>query len=364
MFYYVHLHTLNVYWENLTRIECFLTNQLEVIILDKEQLRLTSSEIGTLWAEYVNGTMTDVVNTYMYSIIECEKIKAIFGDAIQTFAKQKQQIQTLLENEGFPVPVGFGKEDLNPGKPRLFTDIFCLNYLHVMTLHGLLGHTTALAVSVRKDLREFYDACDQDAKKMYHQTIDLLLEKGEFQRDPLFYPEEKPEFIQSKNFTNGFFGKERKLAATEIISISFNLKKSIMSKTLSIAFMQVCEDKEVQKFLEESEKTADEQIQAFSKIMHEDNLPVPKSWETEVTTSTESPFSDRLMLYHIGFLFQAAQNYNGAGLASSMRTDLVATYEKTILKNLVITKKWYDLMVEHKWLEQPPLAPDRKELSK
>jgi hypothetical protein len=32
---------------------------------------------------------------------------------------------------------------------------------------------------------------------------------------------------------------------------------------------------------------------------------IPRSWETEVTTSTDSPFSDKLMLYHIGF-FQAA----------------------------------------------------------
>lgn len=60
-----------------------------------------------------------------------------------------------------------------------------------------------------------------------------------------------------------------------------------------------------------------------------DKFPVPKSWETEVTTSTDSPFSDNLMLYHIGFLFQAAQ---GAGLASAVRTHLVTGYESTIQK--------------------------------
>ena len=98
--------------------------------------------------------------------------------------------------------------------------------------------------------------------------------------------------------------------------------------------------------------------------MQTDNLPVPKSWETEVTTSTDSPFSDKLMLYHIGFLFQAAQAYHGAGLASSMRTDLVTTYESTILKNLMVTKKWFNIMVQNKWLEQPPLAPNRKEIAK
>ncbi|MEK5444435.1 DUF3231 family protein [Fredinandcohnia sp. FSL W7-1320] len=332
--------------------------------MEKDKLKLTSSEIGTLWGEYLNGTAVDIVNRYMVSIIEDEQIKAIFEDAIKTFEKQKQQIVTFIKNEGFPVPIGFTESDLFKGKPRLFTDIFCLNYLHIMTLHGLLGHSTSLGVSVREDLRFFYDSCDNDGKRMYHQTIDLLLEKGNFQRDPLFYPAKNPEFISSQDFIDGFFGKGRMLAATEIISISFNLKKSIMAKTLSIAFSQVAQTKEVRKFLEDAEKTSDQQIKSFSKIMQTDNLPVPKSWETEVTTSTDSPFSDKLMLYHTGFLFQAAQAYHGAGLASAMRTDLVATYESTILQNLMLTKKWFNIMMQNKWLEQPPLAPNRKEIAK
>lgn len=332
--------------------------------MDSNNLKLTSSEIGTLWGEFVNGTMTDVVNRYMVSIIEDESIKAIFEDAIETFGKQKQQIVTFIENEGFPVPIGFTESDLFKGKQRLFTDIFCLNYLHVMTLHGLLGHITTLSVSVRKDLRHFYDSCDNDAKRMYHQTIELLLEKGNFQRDPLFYPANNPEYISAYDFTDGFIGKGRRLSATEIISLSLNIKKCIMAKTLSIAFSQIAQTKEVRKFLTDSEKTANDQIKSFSKIMQTDNLPVPKSWETEVTTSTDSPFSDKLILYHMGFLFQAAQNFHGAGLASAMRMDLVTTYESTILKNLMVTKKWFNLMVQNKWLEQPPLAPNRNEIAK
>lgn len=37
--------------------------------MDENKLKLTSSEIGTLWGVYVNGTMTDVVNRYMVSIM-------------------------------------------------------------------------------------------------------------------------------------------------------------------------------------------------------------------------------------------------------------------------------------------------------
>lgn len=55
-----------------------------------------------------------------------------------------------------------------------------------MTIHGLLGHTTALGVSVRKDIREFYSSCVDDAKNMYDLTIELLLKKEFFREIPIF----------------------------------------------------------------------------------------------------------------------------------------------------------------------------------
>lgn len=332
--------------------------------MEKENLQLTSAEIGTLWVEYVNGTAVDIVNRYMLSIIEDEKIKALFEEAITIFSNQKKQISTFIENEGFPIPIGFTESDLNKGANRLFSDVFCLHYLHIMTLHGLLAHTTSLSSSVRKDLRDFYDSCDNSGKKMYHQTIELLLEKGHFQRDPYFYPENSPTVVSGKQFIDGYFGDQRPLSAVEVISLSFNMKKKVMEKTLSIAFSQVAQSKEVRTFLESAQKTSDNQIQDIRKILNKDNLPVPMSWESEVTTSQDAPFSDKLMLYHIGFLLQTAQAYHGSGLASAMRTDLVVTYEKIILKNLMVTKEWFNLMTKNKWLEQPPLAPNRKEIAK
>ncbi|GGC76775.1 hypothetical protein GCM10007216_04130 [Thalassobacillus devorans] len=332
--------------------------------MDKEELKLTSAEIGTLWGEYVNGTAVDIVNKYMLSIIEDEKIKEIFEDAIKIFGNQKQQIKWFIENEGFPVPVGFSESDLNRGTKRLFSDIFCLHYLHIMTLHGLIGHTTSLSSSVRRDLRHFYESASNDAMSMYQRTTDLLLEKGHFQRDPYFYPEKKPEFVSGQQFINGFSGDKRPLAATEIIALSLNIKKKIMEKSLSIGFSQVAQSKEVRKFLESTQNASNQQIQSLSKILKGDNLPVPMSWESEVTSSQDSPFSDKLMLYHMGFLLQSAQSYHGAGLASAMRVDLVTTFEKIILKNIMITKEWFNIMTKNNWLEQPPLAPNRKDIAK
>jgi len=327
--------------------------------MDKGNIKLTSAEIGTLWGEYVNGTAVDVVNRYMFRIVEDENIKMLFDEAVKTYDKQKQQIITFLEKEGFPIPVGFSESDLNHGAQRLFSDSFCLQYLHIMTLHGLLGHITSLSASVRKDLREFYDGCDNDAKIMYHKTVEMMLEKGLFQRDPYFFPEENSEYVQGQKFLVGFFGDKRPLAATEMIALSFNIKKKILEKTLSIAFSQVTQQEDVKKFFVSTQEVSNSQIQALGNILRGDNLPVPTSWETEITTITESPFSDKLMLFHIGFLMQASQAYHGTGLASAMRIDLVAQYEKIILRNLLVTKEWFNLMTKYQWLEQPPLAPNR-----
>jgi hypothetical protein len=328
------------------------------------KIKLTSSEIGALWGEYVNGTMAEVVNQYMVSIIEDQSIKAIFEDALKIFAKQKKQMAELIENEGFPIPIGFTDSDLNSGSERLFSDLFCLNYIHIMTIHGLLGHISSLCVTVRPDLRDFFHNCDNVAKQMYNQTLDLLLEKGSFQRTPYFYPNANPEFISSEDFTDGFFGKGRRLSAPEVINISLNLKKTIMAKTLCIGFSQVAQSTEVRKFFTYTQKMADKHIRTFSNIMQTDNLPVPTSWETEVTTSTNSPFSDKLMMFQIGFLAQVSQAYHGTGLASSMRSDLIAAYEGVIIKNLWVTKKWFNIMEKNKWLEQPPLAPNREEIAR
>lgn len=332
--------------------------------MNYENMKLTSSEIGTLWAVYISGTMADCVNRYMYSIIEDESIKKVFEKAIDIFAKQKQDITRFLKNDGFPLPLGFTDADINMEAPRLFTDIFCLQYLHVMTLHGLIAHITSLSSSTRKDLRQAYDSFDNDGKKIFHETIELLLEKGIFHRDPLFYPEDNVEFINDKNFASGLLKTNRTLAATEVVNLSFNIKKNIMAKSLSIAFGQTVQSKEVRKFLEDSQNTANNQIQLLSKVLQNDNLPSPASFETEITSSQAAPFSDKLMMYHIGLLYQVGQVYHGAGLASAMRADLVIAYQKVILKNIDVTRNWFDIMVKNKWLEQPPLAPNRKEISR
>ncbi|MDQ0916034.1 DUF3231 family protein [Paenibacillus sp. V4I5] len=332
--------------------------------MNTTQLKLTSTEIGALWGQYVNSKMVNCVNKYMLSIIEDPSIKEVFDDAIKITENQMLQVSTFILNDGFPLPIGFSEADTNPNIGRLFSDVFCLDYLYLMTIHGLNGHVYSLTTSVRRDLRDFFDSCLTDGKNMYQRTVDLLLEKGHFQRDPYFFPRANPEFIDSKKYLDGFWGDKRPLSAIEIGNISLNLKKSIMAKTLGIAFSQIAGSKEIRKFLTDAVQTSNDHIQLLSKKLKDDNLPVPMSWETEITESTDSPFSDKLIMFHTGFLFLTSQSYHGLGLAGSMRSDLILDYERIILKDLTVAKNWFDLMIKYKWLEQPPIAPNRKEIAK
>lgn len=332
--------------------------------MNTTKLKLTSTEIGALWGQYVNESMVNQVNKYMLSIIEDTSIREIFADAIKISENQLQQVSTFILNDGFPLPIGFSEADTNPNIGRLFSDVFCLDYLYLMTIHGLNGHVYSLTTSVRRDLRDFFDSCLTDGKNMYQRTVDLLLEKGHFQRDPYFFPRANPEFIDSKKYLDGFWGDKRPLSAIEIGNISLNLKKSIMAKTLGIAFSQIAGSKEIRKFLTDAVQTSNDHIQLLSKKLKDDNLPVPMSWETEITESTDSPFSDKLIMFHTGFLFLTSQSYHGLGLAGSMRSDLILDYERIILKDLTVAKNWFDLMIKNKWLEQPPIAPNRKDIAK
>src|SRR5699024_11376687 len=85
----------------------------------QHNIKLTSSEVGALCQEFLFGTSTDIINQYMFSIIEDKKIKPLFEEAIKNFAKQKKQITAFLEKDGFPVPIGFTEADLNKDAKRL-----------------------------------------------------------------------------------------------------------------------------------------------------------------------------------------------------------------------------------------------------
>jgi spore coat protein CotF len=331
----------------------------------KHNTKLTGPEITSLWTQYQSDSLNLCVNTYMYNTLDAESddIKSIFKEAIATSKNNLIEIENLLNQEGYPIPQGFTDHDVHVDAPKLYSDGLSLKYLHEMTIHGLSAYSLAMTISTRKDMREFYQDKIHDCISLYNQTIELLLSKGIYHRPPYIPAPVGIDFIKTESFFEGVLGDKRTLNGSEISNIFFNLKKSIVTKAIIIGFNQVTTSKDVRKILTKGMEIKHKHIDLFVQILMKDNLPAPQSWDSDVTDSIIPPFSDKLMMYMTGFLFSTAISYYGAGLGSTMRSDLILQYEKFILEDLKYVEDWTDLMLKYQWLEQPPKAPDRKKLA-
>jgi hypothetical protein len=216
-----------------------------------------------------------------------------------------------------------------------------------------------LNVSVKVALK-----CNQSSVELYHKTINVMLSKGIFSRPPYIATPEKVDFVERQSFLTGWFGEKRPLNSIEISNIFFNLTKDIVSRALQIGFSQVAKSKEVREFMVRGVDMTYKHIEAFSSILHKNDLPSPKHWESEVTNSTVSPFSDKLMMFHAQVLVNAAVGFYGAGMAVCMRRDLAVQYQRIISETQVYAEDGGNIMINNGWMEQPPKADDRKELAR
>jgi hypothetical protein len=327
------------------------------------ETKLTSAEIAALWTQYLNETAGLCFHKHMMEHLKDQEIKAVFEYTISLGTKHLKKIKEFFVSEGFPVPIGFTNHDITPRAPRLFSDVLCLHFLNIMTIHGCHEYSGAVTTSSRHDVREYFTSCNTSAVELCNRTKDVLLAKGLYYRPPVILPPEEPEFVRNENFLAGWFGEKRPLSCIEITDIYFNLKKSILAKTITVAFSQVAKSKNVRDFLLKAAKTKDTHIQMFHDLLNMENLPSQPTLEAEITDSITSPFSDKLMMFLVGFLFTTAMVYYGTGWAASVRMDLTPKYTKAISGDLKIGHDWFDLMIDYGWLEQPPLAEDRKKLA-
>lgn len=150
----------------------------------------------------------------------------------------------------------------------------------------------------------------------------------------------------------------------EITELFFNTERNYFVILLCIVLLEVVSDKEIHHYIEEGKKISEKQIKTFNDILMKEELLGNVSTSVEVTDSTVSPFSDRLVvtLFHSWNAIDIA--LIGHALTLSMRSDLTSYYQKYILDILVYSAKGFDLMVDRGWAQLPPHAPSRRNLQK
>lgn len=324
--------------------------------------KLTSAEMGKLWATYMGNSMAKCILSYFLQHVEDEDIKTLVENALKLSEEFLKTTTEIFTKEAFPIPRGFSQEDVNIGAPRLFEDEFYVHYLKYTAKAGMSIYSVAIPLVYRKDVKEFFRYCMDCTIDLMEQIKEILMSKGLIIKPPLIPVPEKVEFVH-QDFLNGYFGHVRPLHALEITHFYDNIENNVTSKALIMAFAQVAKDKKIKELFEKGRDMTTKNIQRYMQMLHDENLPSPSFQDDLVTSSTFSPFSDKIMLFHKIDMFSMKMRAFGNSVAVNGRHDIGICYTKSLMKIAAFVQDGAKIMIEKGWFEQVPHAADREKLA-
>jgi Protein of unknown function (DUF3231) len=331
---------------------------------NNNSINLTSAELSHLWNTYMGDSMAICVLSYFIENTQDTDIKANLYNALSLSKKHVKEIGQIFKKEKIGIPYGFNEEDVNVNAPALFLETFYLSYLKQMSRIGITAYGLGLSLAVRGDVRTFYRNCLLESMDLDEQVTNIQLNKGLYVRAPFIVaPNNKVEFVNKVSFMNGVIGEQRPLLGMEVAHLYGNIQTSAFAKALCIGFSQAAQSKEVTTYMVKSRDKAGKHIDLFSKKINESHLKVPMTWNDTVTDSTISPFSDKLMMFHLSSLAATAMADYGVALASSARRDLGLLYAGLIAEMGLHIEDGAKIMIENSWMEKPPSANDRDRLA-
>lgn len=330
----------------------------------EHNIRLTAAEIGSLWAQYMNVSLAICTIRYFIEKTEDTQIMPVLQSALKLAQSQVQQIATFFRQDGFPVPIGFTDGDVTLTAPRLFSDPFHLYYIKNMAKPGMLAYSLSLSLASRTDIRSFLLSCIKTSADLDEMATQVMLSKGVYVRPPYIIASENPEYIQGIDFLGRVWGgSPRRLSSMEITHLFLNAQSNVIGKALITGFSQVAKSIEIRQFFQRGAEIADKHIELFSATLKESGIPGPMKLDTDITASTLSPFSDKLMLFHILTLQSMSFGSYAAAITASLRLDISVDYIRLAAE---LEKFGYDglkLFISKGWAEEPPMTIDRKELA-
>jgi Protein of unknown function (DUF3231) len=340
------------------------TNEpLNVVKSSSSQEKLISTEMGKLWATYMGNTMSRCVLQYYLQHVEDKDIKKVVEDALNICESFIQTIKKIFKEENFPIPVGFNDTDVNLDAPRLFEDEFYLHYLRYTGKAGLSLYSAGTPLVIRSDIRDFFTNCITTTVTLLNEVDKVMLAKGELTKPPQIPVPDKVDFVNKQSYVKGFFGDVRPLHALEITHLYDNIDNDVTSKCLLIGFSQVAKDEDVRKFMVRGKEITNKHIKKCSQILNKDNLSAISLLDPLVSDSTVPPFSDKLMMFHKLDMFSMKIRAYANAISLNGRPDIGSIFAKFIIDIGLYVEDGASIMIDRGWMERPPEAADRDELS-
>ena len=331
---------------------------------EDRNITLTSTELGELWKNYMGETLLECVYTHYLTNVDDHRIRELLEKSLGMTRNHISKLKDIFHKETFPIPIGFGENDLNNEAPAIFTDKFYLFYLKETSRISLLQFSNALTVSFREDIRRYFDECIDDMNELYQDAMNSMLAKGLLIRAPFIPIPDKVKFVESKDFLHKVIGKQRPMTSTEITNMYVNLDSNQLGKSLMMGFSQVVESKELKKYMVRGRDISQKNITILQDLLTKDHLPSPQLWDPEVLDSKVPPFSEKLMLYHVALANAGSLVNYGLGITSTFREDITLDISRLVVEISQFSNDGVKILIEKGWLEQPPMAADRDALAK
>jgi hypothetical protein len=329
----------------------------------KHNIDLTSPEVAGLWKNYLQNTAVLCFMKHSAQYVQDREIKPLVKEQLQALTDNIEKTAKIFLDEGHPVPEGFSDSDVNFTAPPLYTDLYALSFIYRFNQMGLNDYSATLSKVARKDVVAFFHQYLQTTIQIYLKALELMLSKGIYDRPPKISYPDKVNFVEKgDSFLEAWLGEARPLNVFELGEIFYTIERNYIGMLLLMGFIQVVKDKEIKEYLLKGKRLAEKQIEVFNKILKEEeeigNIPV----SMEVTNSTVSPFSDRLIMFLVATTAATGLYLITYSLSVSMRKDLVAEYSLLMPEIMAYGGEGLNIMIDRGWMEQPPQATDRKVL--
>lgn len=332
---------------------------------EESMAQLTCGEISYLWISYQYETISKWGITFFLQHIEDEETKIILEEALELSNKRIMQLKEIFDEEGYLHPEGFTKSDVHLNAPRLFSDMLYLEYCMQTCEMELMFYNLGFIEAVKPNIHRYFTEVLTDSQNLEIKSKKLSKEKGLYIHAPHIPKQKKVDYVEKDSFLAGWFGEKRPLLGIEIAHLVFHAKRNALGQAVTTAFSQVAKSKEVRRFFERGREISGKQYEIFSKILAEEYLPNSATLLTsEVADSTEAPFSDKLMMIFITVLISAGISGYGAAMSQSARRDLGAMYSRLMAEVAAYSDDGAEILIKNGWMEQPPIAANRKNLAK
>ncbi|MGE5396256.1 MAG: DUF3231 family protein [Chitinophagales bacterium] len=328
----------------------------------REFPRLTSAEVAVLWGSYQQYTLLVCIFKY-FSQTEDEGTRSVINKALELSEKRIERCRAILNMGEVKIPLGFSSEDLNESAPELFSNSFILYYLKRMITFSLKMNTMSLMLVTAPAVQKFYNEMITSTLELHEMATDVLLDKGLMLMPPIITLDNDIDFTKSSNILRGYLGRRRPLLAIEIANLSYNLQMNFLGQVMLSGFAQVAQSELVKEYFLKGARIAHDYVEQIASKLRESNVPTVFPYDATVSTSTTSPWSDKLMLFHVGILNAGGMGQYGESTATSLRRDITAMYTKMLVKTGRYAEEGAKLMISKGWMEEPPKIADHSRIA-